>query len=138
MSTERIEKTGVLTPKRVVDESRPVDAPLHNEFEWDDSIAGEKYREEQARHLIGDLIIVEETIAERRKEEYKFDRAFVSTGEQNHRFVSIHVALSNDEWRSNLLRDAKRDMQAFITKYHRLEELAKIIEDMNEELNKET
>ena len=63
------------------------------------------------------------------------DRAFVSTGERNHRYVPIAVALTNDEWKANLLKDAKKDMQAFITKYHRLAELANIIDNMNKFLS---
>lgn len=43
---------GRLTPRIVVDESRAKDAALHHRFEWDDDIAGEKYREVQAGQLI--------------------------------------------------------------------------------------
>ncbi len=32
--------------------------PLHNEFEWDDSVAGEKYRLSQAAHMIRNVQIV--------------------------------------------------------------------------------
>lgn len=43
---------GVLTPEDVLDFARPEDSPLHSYFEWDDSIAGEKYRYRQAAGLI--------------------------------------------------------------------------------------
>jgi hypothetical protein len=43
---------GVLTPAVVRDEARNVDHPLHNRFEWDDSVAGEAYRLDQAHRLI--------------------------------------------------------------------------------------
>lgn len=42
----------VITPAAVVKASRPVDAPLHSRFEWDDEIAGDRYREVQAAQLI--------------------------------------------------------------------------------------
>ena len=52
----RIErKYGSLTPESVVDESRDVNAVLHNCFEWDDAVAAEKYRHTQARHIIGNF-----------------------------------------------------------------------------------
>ena len=38
---------GKTTAKDLVDASRPEEAPLHKLFEWNDSIAAEKYREEQ-------------------------------------------------------------------------------------------
>lgn len=44
--------SGTLSPEIVVDAARPDNAPLHNQFEWDDGIAGEKYRIEQARGII--------------------------------------------------------------------------------------
>jgi hypothetical protein len=46
------EAGGRITPKAVVDAARPEDSPLHSEFTWDDSVAGEKWRLQQARHLI--------------------------------------------------------------------------------------
>jgi hypothetical protein len=50
--TQIYEKQGTLTTKGLVDESRPEHAVLHPAFEWDDSKAGELYRETQARHII--------------------------------------------------------------------------------------
>lgn len=41
-----------ITPQVVVDESRPEEAPLHSRFEWDDSVAGEAYRRQQAAQMI--------------------------------------------------------------------------------------
>lgn len=49
---------GSLTPRAVVDESRPDDAPLHNAFEWDDTIAGERYRHIQASDLIKTVEVI--------------------------------------------------------------------------------
>lgn len=43
---------GTLTPANVVDAARAEDHPLHSRFEWDDAVAGEKYRLGQARQLI--------------------------------------------------------------------------------------
>lgn len=45
---ENLEKTVGLTPKNLVEASRDESAPLHNEFEWNDTKAAEKYRETQA------------------------------------------------------------------------------------------
>ena len=48
-----------LTPQVVVDESRPEDAPLHPAFEWDDSLAGERYRHIQAKDLIKTVEVIQ-------------------------------------------------------------------------------
>jgi len=47
---------GVLTPSVVVDAARPEDHPLHSRFEWDDNIAAEAHRRQQARLLIGTVL----------------------------------------------------------------------------------
>jgi hypothetical protein len=43
---------GRLTPRNVVDAARDPANPLHRRFEWDDSVAAERYRLAQARQLI--------------------------------------------------------------------------------------
>lgn len=49
---------GKLEAKAVVDAARPLDSPLHNKFEWDDTVAAEHYREGQARRLIRTVRVV--------------------------------------------------------------------------------
>jgi hypothetical protein len=46
------EEDGTLRPQAVVNAARPEDAPLHPAFEWNDLVAGEQYRNIQARSLI--------------------------------------------------------------------------------------
>lgn len=123
-----------LTPKALVDASRDVNAPLHNEFEWDDTIAAEKYREEQARCIIRHLIIIRTDIQEIRKNK---DRSFVSTGENDKAYVPLDKALSNEVWKNNLLKAAKADMKTFIYKYNRLAELTGVIDKMKGFLDEE-
>lgn len=48
----KLAKNGRLTPRDVIDYARPDDSPLHEYFEWDDSIAADQYRLYQARKLI--------------------------------------------------------------------------------------
>lgn len=43
---------GELTPQLVVDVARDEAHPLHSRFEWNDSVAGEAFRREQAHRLI--------------------------------------------------------------------------------------
>ena len=46
------ENTGELTAKAVVAKARNPKSAMHSKFEWDDSVASEKYREAQAYRLI--------------------------------------------------------------------------------------
>lgn len=135
-----------LTPETLVEASRPENSPLHPEFQWDDSIAAEKYRCYQARKLIQNVVVVkvEEEVSEKTVnifENYErtetstdnrnFQREFVSTGERNHKYVTIDDALANEQWRASLLEAARRDMKAFISKYRMLNELSNLIVEMN-------
>jgi hypothetical protein len=43
---------GVLKPEFVLDAARDPEHPLHSRFEWDDSVAAEKFRLDQAHTLI--------------------------------------------------------------------------------------
>ena len=57
---EKIEqRDGKLTKEAFLEESRPVDSPTHSCFEWDDGIAAEKFRLEQARHTINDIQVMQ-------------------------------------------------------------------------------
>lgn len=54
---ERLQKLtrlggGTLTPRAVVDDASDPRSPLHSQFEWDNDLAADKYRIEQARRLI--------------------------------------------------------------------------------------
>lgn len=46
------EKHQQLTPQLVVDEARDPGHPLHSHFDWDNKVAGEKWRRHQAHELI--------------------------------------------------------------------------------------
>jgi hypothetical protein len=48
----RMEAEGKLTPDAVVERAKLKTSPLHEEFEWDDTKAGHKWRINQARSLI--------------------------------------------------------------------------------------
>lgn len=47
-----LQEQGTLTPDAIVKDARNVKSPLHDEFEWDDSVAGHQWRLAQARALI--------------------------------------------------------------------------------------
>lgn len=56
---ERIKVSyGHVSPKAVVEEARPEDAPLHPAFEWRDEVAAGLYREHQATNLIRRVRVV--------------------------------------------------------------------------------
>lgn len=118
---EKLEKSGGLTAKRLVEESRPEDAPLHKEFEWNDATAAEAYREEQARYIIRSLIVQPEATKN------EVVRAFFPMAEHKV-FESLPVILSDAKKTDALLDMAMRELKAFELKYSTLSQLAPVFE----------
>jgi hypothetical protein len=86
---------------------------LHNEFEWQDDIAAEKYREQQAGHIIRSLIVVSE------KEETEPIRAFCSI-KTDKDYKSISVIVNKPDLYELLIEQVYKDLQAFKQKYETL------------------
>ena len=121
----RIKKKRGLTAKAVVDESRDPKARLHKEFEWNDNIAAERFREQQARILIGDLIIEADTPTGSTQ-----TRGFVKLS-QDSEYESIQEVLADVEATNQLLDRAKTELRWFRDKYSTLKELAGVFAEID-------
>ena len=114
---ERIyQERGGIEPSTVVEESRDISSPLHPCFEWDDAVAAEKYREDQARLVIRSIVTVSEDSAEKQQPV----RAFVRVQED---YKPITVVLNDEEQMEELLRSALLELSAFRKKYQALSAL---------------
>lgn len=115
-----------LTPQALVDVSRPVDAPLHEAFEWDDRKAANEYRKEQARHIIRCIVY------ENDSEESQPERVFVNiySEDSGRKYEPLEVVLKNNEKTEYLLRCALRDMKYFCAKYAKLSQMASVVKTM--------
>lgn len=115
---------GTLNPSYIVDESRPEEAPLHPCFEWDDTVAAEKYREVQASSIVRNITVTHEE----------------PSGPQNIRaFVHVQGAyqpiarvLIDPVKTEELFRTAERELKAFRDKYQTLERLKPVFDAIEE------
>lgn len=123
------ESDGALTAVKVVEASRPDDAPLHDEFEWDNDKAAEAYRISQARYIIRSLVV--ETESERNPETRAFVKIICS---EKGTYVPIQTVIQDTDMRAELLEQARRDMKAFVQKYRSLTELCGVLDDMKKYL----
>lgn len=115
---------GMLTPAAVVDAARDEEHPLHTRFEWDDAVAGEAYRVEQARNLIRSVKI------EREDKTPSDLRAFVSISRPNtpqREYVPTVEALEDPITRKLLLSEMRRDWETLRTRYQHMSEFADMI-----------
>jgi hypothetical protein len=100
-------RNGVCHPGALVDEARAIDSPLHPIFEWDDIVAAEGYREDQARHLIASIVVVKE-------EEDTRPPAFVHTTIEHRRgYATAARVLSDEELRGQLLEDTIANLRGW-------------------------
>lgn len=113
---ERLAHEGRDTPQDIVDEARPEGSLMHRYFEWDDSIAGERYRVAQAGELKRAITIV--VLPRTEMENPEPIRAFYSVpGEERHHIVPID-SLTDDQARE-VIDSMWRDLQAFQKRYNR-------------------
>ena len=130
------EKYGKITSEVVLQQAEAKDSPLHEMFEWDNEVAGHKFRLQQATQIIISLAVEPEE-----PKEPKPVRAYYNVAESEKRgsFVNMKNAFSNPDTRELILKRAMRELQSFKEKYENLAELAgvfkqidKLIEDINE------
>lgn len=115
---EQLEAENDLTAARVVEESRAEDAVLHNEFEWNDSEAANKYREGQARHLINAITIA--TVKAEGCDKPIPVRAFFNVSADS-TYTSVVSIANSAEKTANLVAQAKRELITFSNKYNAIQ-----------------
>lgn len=115
---ERLAADDNLSAKALLDANRPEDAPLHNAFEWDDSVAAESWRVHQARHIINSLEVVIDG-----KEPV---RAYFNIVRTEPEYRHIDTILQRQDTTQALLLTAYRELLAFRKKYSKLEQLAQV------------
>lgn len=120
---------GLLEPEMVVDAARDEKSPLHPHFEWDDAVAAEAHRADQARELVRSLTVD----ISRSNLETKAVRAFVNVdvgGDQG--YVSTFTAMSSEELRKQVLQRAFNELEAWRARHAELSELARIFAAIDE------
>ena len=110
--------------REVVSASRPADAPLHPVFEWDDAVAAEAHRVEQARSLIRSVVACSTS-----RPDAEPVRAFVSVSPDNDgpRYTTMHYAMADPDLRAQILAQALSELRAFERKYAALLDLSKVM-----------
>lgn len=110
-----------VTAKELLDASRDENAPLHNCFEWNDTIAAEKYRQYQARKII---ISIEVTKSDAPITTRFFVNVVETAPKKQGEFATIWTAMENSDWKQQVLQNALRELRNFQKKYSIYTELA--------------
>jgi len=123
LETIRKRGGGILRPVEVVAFARKKTTALHDRFEWDDSVAAERFRLEQARHLIRCTVrmINDDSPPIHAYVSLEDDR---KGGDSYRALVDV---MSDTELREKLLEQALREADAWRDRYERFTELSPIV-----------
>lgn len=131
---ERINsKYGTLIPAKVVDESKPKAAVLHDQFEWNDKTAAVEYRIHQARQIISSVCIVPETEGKKPVQAFinvrVVDEGDTEEAENRGRaYVPASEVASNDNFKTQHLESIKSRLKNMRREYAAFLELAEVWE----------
>lgn len=114
------------TPENIVNLARDESTELHKCFQWDDSIAAENWRKQQARQVCQSLTVIVETGEEKAQAYRVIEHDPVAKA-----YIPIVFTVRNQDEYSNLLRQAKAELKSFKARYAKLAELSEIIEDID-------
>lgn len=105
------------TTAQILDKARDEQTELHKCFDWDDAEAAEKWRLQQARHIVCNLVIKEKSDTPRPKV-----RVFFKTDADSGYKPTVMIMQDTDEYRK-LLDRALAELNSFRAKYKTLVEL---------------
>jgi len=119
------EKRGSLTPQAVVDEARSPDHPLHDRFEWDDAVAGEHWRREQAHELIRSVKVSYVNDRGEHREIRSFHAVRAPAG---HVYEPVDTIIEDPFVTKILLQDMEREWRALQARYDRFTEFYAMVQ----------
>jgi hypothetical protein len=112
--------------KKLLEEARDREHVTHRHFDWNDKTAGEKYRLDQARELLGSIMF-EVVTPKGAGESTRLFAAIREKEEPNKsRYVLFEHAMSDKNLREQVLQRALAELSSFKVKYQRLTELADV------------
>lgn len=141
LDTLQQENGGRITARVVVDAARPINSPLHSCFEWDDVRAAELHREDQARHVINSIRIVQRS--DDPKKEPQLIRAYVNleetVGDDTQRAYLPMARVFNDaDLLAQAIRKAASELRSVEEKYAEFEGIARAARQAREQIEHQT
>lgn len=115
-----------VTPQQIVDYARDENTELHKVYEWDDSIAAEKYRIYQTRIVIANLVF-EEPKKTSNGEKASF-QIYYNVEKGSNTYEHVKRIVCNEDSYEKLLLKARAELQSFKKKYHMISELREILD----------
>ena len=124
----KIKEREGLTAETLVSTARNKKSSLHDLFEWNDTIAGEKWRLQQARVLINEIKITINT-----QDYYAFENIKLDVSEDSIReYKPMQEIMETQEWRDQIIKAAMSNLIYWKSKYshYNFEEFSNVISEI--------
>jgi len=122
------EERGKLTPAIVLAEATDPEHPLHDKFEWDDSVAAEKYRLAQAAQLL--RVTFRQTAESGEVANLRHFWVIKGTEKDSEsQYVPIEEVIVDPISRNIMLRQMFREWKRFKARYAHYEEFSRMVLD---------
>lgn len=118
------------TPQEIVEIARNPESAIHSYFVWDDSIAAEKFREEQAAKMERSFVLTKVVDDGDKKEKVQFRLVEVDSTRTTS-YQPVKFFLQNKDEYSELLKRAKIELEGFRKRYSNIIELEEIFNDID-------
>ena len=119
----------------LVEHARDPKSVLHNEFEWDDEVASNKFRLITEKNIKRSLVVVTEKLNDGQAEPTEirlFQRAKVECkGKPQRIWLNTFDMMKDPHGRQQLVDNAKKELEAFTNKYKSLTELSDVLEPID-------
>lgn len=111
---------GVVRAEDLLSVARDPDSPVHRFFEWDDSAAAEKYRLDQARHLMRSYVVV------MTKSEVSQDVRGLQFVDSRGGYVPSSVVFTDADLTREVVAAAKREAEHWFRRHQKLRSVAEL------------
>jgi hypothetical protein len=105
---ESVKKECGLTPENLLEKAKHKKNPLHDLFEWNDSLAAHRYRLQQARVLINEIKVIIED-----KEYYLYENVKVEIGDSDdtdREYKNCFEIKDDDDLRQQMIAKAIKEL----------------------------
>ena len=120
-------QSGSITPKEVLADAMNKTSPLHGYFEWDNSIAAEKWRVSQANYLLRsiEVVVTRSDGTEMQVRQYYSITEQTEDGREQSYYM-LGVVLNDADKRAAVIADAFREVENWRLRYEQYSEFENI------------
>lgn len=123
---EFLERMESFTPSDVVAAARPESSPLHQHFTWDDLVAAEKFRIQEARQLVNHIVVVV-TVQGKQQETKAFHSIVVDSGDEEsvpeHRYTTVRIVAKSQDMREQVIQRALTELEGWQARYQQYQDV---------------